>query len=351
MKPLSKPNRAMTLPVLLEHRMSFEGTLLLRRSDVEQLLSLRECIDAVEKVFRLQGEGKILPPGILGIKAKGGGFHVKAGLLSGEKDFLVAKLNTNFPGNPTRAGLPTIQGVIVICDANNGCPLALLDSIDITIKRTAAATAVAARHLARKNSTVATICGCGAQGFAQLRAIQLVRPLKKVYAFDLDEGAAKIFADELSHDLKVDIKPVKEVSSAIRKSDLIVTCTPSREFFISKQDISPGTFIAAVGADDSHKQEIDPALMASAKVVADSLDQACSIGDTHHAIAKHLMSKTDVHAELSEIVAGQKPGRTSDAEIIIFDSTGIAIEDAIAAAAVYEKARTSGVGTYFKFAA
>jgi len=328
-----------------------EGTLLLRRCEVEQLLSLPDCIAAVERVFRLQGEGKIPASGILGVRANGGGLHVKAGLLPGERNLLVAKLNTNFPGNRAQSGLPTIQGVIAVCDGDNGCPLALIDSIDITIKRTAAASAVATKYLARKNSSIATICGCGAQGRAQLRAIQLVLPLKKIYAFDLDEDVSKFFARELSRELTIEIEPVKELSRAIRGSDLIVTCTPAREFFIPKQDVAAGTFIAAVGTDDSHKQEIDPALMASAKVVADSVDQVCSIGDTHHAIGKRLMSKNGIYAELSEIVAGHKSGRTSDAEIIIFDSTGIAIEDAIAAATVYEKARTSGFGTYFKFAA
>src|SRR5205085_3488667 len=117
-----------------------------------------------------------------------------------------------------------------------------------------------------------------------------------------------------------------------------ITCTTATEFFVRNEDVPPGMFIAAVGADDTHKQEIDPVLMASAKVVADSLDQSCTIGDTHHAIAGGLMRKENVYAELSEIVAGGKPGRTSDDEIIIFDSTGIALEDAVAAIAVYEKA-------------
>ena len=131
----------------------------------------------------------------------------------------------------------------------------------------------------------------------------------------------------------------------------VVTCTTAKEFFVHKPDVAPGTFIAAVGADDSHKQEIDPALMASVKVVADSLEQACMIGDTHHAIAKHLMSREDVYAELSEIVAGIKSGRSHEAEIIVFDSTGVATEDAVAAVAVYESACASGIGTQFKFAA
>src|SRR5205085_3853868 len=233
----------------------------------------------------------------------------------------------------------------------NGRILAVLDSIDITIKRTAAASAVAAKYLARKNSSVATICGCGEQGRAQLIAIHLVLPLKKVYAFDLDERITTNFAEELSRELKIDIEPVRDLSIAIQSSDICVTCTPATKFFVRKEDVAPGTFIAAVGADDPHKQEIDPTLIASAKVVADSLEQSCTIGDTHHAIAKGLIRKEDVYAELGEIVAGKKSGRVSDDEIIIFDSTGIAIEDAAAAALVYAKASARGIGNRFAFAA
>ena len=331
--------------------MHAEETLLLQRSDVAELLSLEDCIDAVEKIFRLQGEGKVPVPGILGVRAKNGGLHVKAGLLPGEKSYVVAKLNTNFPDNGARFGLPTIQGVIVLYDAENGCPLAVLDSIDVTIKRTAAASAVAAKYLARKNSSVGIVCGCGQQGRAQLRAIHSVLPLEKVYAFDLNERAAQDLARELASELRLEIEPVCDPWRAIKKSDICVTCTTACEFFVRKEDVSPGTFIAAVGADDEHKQEIDPALMASAKVVADSLEQCCAIGDTHHAIARRLMRKEDIYAELGEIVAEKKPGRTTDDEIIIFDSTGVAIEDAVTAAAVYEKARASGIGGHFQFAA
>ncbi len=323
--------------------MQAEGTLLLRRSDVEDLLSLRDCIDAVEEVFRLQGHGKIPISEILGVKAPNGGLHVKAGLLPRGRSYIVAKLNTNFPGNRPQPRLPTIQGLIAVYDAKNGRPLAVLDSIDITIKRTAAASAVAAKCLARENSSVVTICGCGEQGRAQLRALHSVLPLKKIYAFDLDKRAATNLAAELSRELKIDIEPVRDLSGAIQKSDVCVTCTPAKEFFVRKEDVAPGTFIAAVGADAEHKQEIDPALIASAKVVADSLEQSCTIGDTHHAIARGLMRKEDVYAELGEIVAGN--------EIIIFDSTGVAMEDAVAAAAVYGKARAISIGTYFQFAA
>jgi ornithine cyclodeaminase/alanine dehydrogenase len=326
-----------------------EGSLLLGRSEVERLLSIQACIDAVENVFRLQGQGKIPAPGILAVRAAQGGLHVKAGLLPGERNYIVAKLNTNFPRNPMENALPTIQGLVVLYDGDNGRPLAVLDSIDITIKRTAAASAVAAKYLARRGSSVATICGCGQQATAQIRALRAVLPLRKIYAFDLDRAVMENFATNLSQELELEVEPVRDLGPALRKSDVCTTCTTANNFFVRKEEIIPGTFIAAVGADDTHKQEIDPALMASAKVVADSLEQSCAIGDTHHAIHQGLMRKEDVYAELSEIVAGRKLGRTSDDEIFVFDSTGVAIEDAVAAVAVYEKARGDQTALRFDF--
>jgi ornithine cyclodeaminase/alanine dehydrogenase-like protein (mu-crystallin family) len=331
--------------------MQAESTLLLNRSDVQQLLSLTECVDAVESIFREQGEGKIPPSGILGVRTQSGGLHVKTAHLSGTKNYIAAKLNTNFAQNYVRFGLPTIQGLIVLYDADNGRLLTVLDSMEITTTRTAAATAVAAKYLARKNSSVATICGCGEQGRAQLRALSLVLPLRKVYAFDINPNASLRFAAELSREIEIDVEQLRSLPRTIQNSDVVVTCTPATEFFVHKEDVDAGTFIAAVGADDSHKQEIDPALLASARVVGDSIEQVCSIGDTHHAIAKGLMQKESVHAELAEIVAGKKAGRTSEAETIVFDSTGVAIEDAAAATLVYEKALTAGLRNYFAFAA
>lgn len=331
--------------------METESTLLLNRTDVRELLGLPECIDAVERAFRCQGEGKISAPGILGTRTQSGGLHVKTACLTGAKTYIVAKLNTNFPQNHARFGLPTIQGVIVLYDAEDGRALAVLDSIEITIKRTAAATAVAAKYLARTNSSVATICGCGEQGRAQIRALSLVLPLRKVFAFDVDPNASLRLAAQFSREFQIDTEPVRSLPGAIQSSGVVVTCTPATEFFVQKENVTAGTFIAAVGADDSHKQEIDPALLSSATIVADSLEQVCAIGDTHHAISAGLMRKEGIYAELSEIVAGRKPGRTSDDEITIFDSTGVAIEDAATATLVYEKACAARITKSFEFAA
>src|SRR5436189_340837 len=194
-------------------------TLLLSRSEVDRLLTMPECIAAVEKMFRALGEGKLPPPGILGIKSQHGGLHIKAAHLPGDRDYIVAKLNTNFPRNGAEQDLPTIQGLIMVCDGANGRPLAVLDSIDITIKRTAAASAVAAKYLARPDSSVATICGCGQQAAAQIRAIQTVLRLEKIYAFDSDESAAKQFAGKAEPELGIAIEPVSDLRSALRRSD------------------------------------------------------------------------------------------------------------------------------------
>jgi ornithine cyclodeaminase/alanine dehydrogenase-like protein (mu-crystallin family) len=281
--------------------------------------------------------------------AHDGGFHIKAGFLEEGKSYFVAKMNANFPQNKQRFGLPTIQGVIILSDGENGYPLALMDSIEITIQRTGAATAVAAKYLARSDARIVTICGCGNQGRTQLRALLRVRPLKQAFVFDQDERQARLLADEFSDDLRIEPITREQLSTCVRKSDICVTCTPSRQYFLHREFIAPGTFVAAVGADSEEKQELDPALFISNKIVVDVLEQCAAIGDLHHAVQKKLLKTSDVHAELGQVVGGKKPGRIADDEIIIFDSTGMALQDAAAAVLVYEKAASAGIGLSFDF--
>jgi alanine dehydrogenase len=321
------------------------GTLILTRRDVAALLSIEECTDAVEHVFRLYGEGKTQAPGVLGVHAHDGGFHIKAGVLQLNRSYFAAKINANFPQNPKRLGLPTIQGVIVLSDAANGYPLAVLDSTEITGQRTAAATAVAAKHLARPESKTLTICGCGVQGRVSLRALMGLFPLEQVFAYDVDSTRSEKFANELSAELAIAIKAVHHLEGAVPQSDICVTCTPSKQFFLKREHIAPGTFIAAVGADNEEKQELDPTLLGRSKVVADLVDQCATIGELHHALDQKVMSRDQVHAELGEVVAGAKPGRTSTDEVIVFDSTGMALQDVVTSALVYEKAKEQGAGT------
>src|SRR5499427_2476742 len=173
------------------------GAFLLSRSDVEQLLTPDECIAAVEDAFRQHALGKAPPPGILGLHAQDGGFHIKAALLALDRPYFAAKTNANFPHNGARHGLPTIQGVVVLCDAVTGQPLAVMDSMALTALRTAAATAVAAKYLARRECGTALICGCGGQAPAQLRALLRVRSPKRIRAYDQDAEKLRAFAAAL----------------------------------------------------------------------------------------------------------------------------------------------------------
>lgn len=299
--------------------------LLLSRDDVERVLSIDDCIAAVEDAFR---DGS--RPASLSVHVDGGAFHVKAAALR----YFAAKVNGNFFANPSR-GLPRIQGVIVLCDSGNGRPLAILDSIYITILRTGAATAVAAKYLARRDASTLLVCGCGNQGRVSVDAIRRVRPIRRVLLFDADRAKAEALAREVGGEVANEIGV---------DADICVTCTPSRTPFFGRELLRPGLFVAAVGADSNEKQEIDGRAMAAARVVVDDLDQCASFGDLRAAIHEGLMTRDDVAATIAEVITGVKQGRRSDDESIIFDSTGTALQDVAAAAIAYERAKERGIG-------
>lgn len=325
------------------------GTVLLSHGDVERLLTPDECIVAVEGAFRQHALGTTPPPGILAFHAQDGSFHIKAALLTLDQPYFAAKTNANFPHNGPRHGLPTIQGVVVLCEADKGAPLAVMDSMAITALRTAAATAVAAKYLAREKCDAVLICGCGGQAPAQLRALSRVRRPPRVYAYDQDVGKANAFAVRLGAETALEIVPVGDLPQAIAASDIVITCTTAQRYFVTREMVRPGTFVAGIGADNENKQELDPLLLAHSKLVTDITEQCSAIGDLHHALAAGVMSRAEVHAELGEIIAGRKPGRTSDDEIIVFDSTGMALQDVAAAAAVYSRAVERCEGIFFSF--
>lgn len=298
--------------------------LLFSAAEVERALTPAACIAAVENAFRQHALGNVPAPGILGMHAAKGGFHIKAAFLDGH---FAAKVNANFPGN---TDLPTIQGAVLLFDATNGRPLAVMDSGAITALRTAAASAVAAKYLARQECEALLVCGCGAQAAAQLEALQRVRTPGRILAYDREQARAARFAAAVGGAV------VDDVKEAARASDILVTCTTATRYFITRDMVRPGAFIAAVGADSEHKQEIEPRLLGEAKVVTDLTEQAARIGDLHHAVEAGVMAASDVHAELGEVVAGRKPGRERPDEIIVFDSTGTGLQDAAAAIAVYK---------------
>jgi alanine dehydrogenase len=327
------------------------SALVVTRAEVAALMTLADYRESAEEAFRAVALGRagVAPP--MHIAVELGGFHAKGALLRREDGtaFVAVKINGNFPGNPGRNGLPTIQGAIVLSDARDGSLLAIMDSIEVTLRRTAAASALAARHLARRDAATLTVCGCGDQARAQLAAMNHEFALRRVYAWDVDARAAAAFADEMSIQLGLEILCVEDRAAAARTSDLIVTCTTSRTPFLCEAEVRPGTFIAAVGADNPDKSELAPGLMARAKVVVDLLEQCLSMGDLHHAVAAKAMTAGDVHATLAELTVSKKPGRIDGDEITIFDSTGTAIQDTAAAVRIYERAKAMRRGLAVDF--
>jgi ornithine cyclodeaminase/alanine dehydrogenase-like protein (mu-crystallin family) len=320
------------------------ATRILSRAQVAELLDLDDCIDAVEAAFLAHADGRSIPPGILGVPVEGGGFHLKTAGLKGERPYFATKINGNFFHNAERFGLPRIQGLIVLCDARHGYPLAVLDSIHITTVRTAAASAVAARHLARAGAATVTVVGCGVQGRVQLAAIRRVRPVETAFLVDADPAAARRLAAEIADEMEGVVLPLEDLARGLRRSDLCITCTPSRQPLFGVDAVAPGTFIAAAGADSEEKQELDPELLAASAVVVDHLEQCATIGELHRALDAGVMQRSDVRGELHEVLSGRRPGRLTDDEIVIFDSTGVALQDVAAAALVYERACDAGVG-------
>ena len=324
------------------------STLLLTRAEIAGLMKPSDYLGAVEMAFRLSKQGQTDAPLPMAIHGLGGGAsHAKGAAMFGERKLAALKLNGNFPGNPAR-GLPTIQGVILLCDAETGAVLAIMDSIELTLRRTAAASALAAKHLARRGAETLAIVGCGAQARAQAEALVDVAAFKRGLAFDSDPAKATAFALEMRDVLPFSVAP--SLREATLSADVIVTCSTARAPFLDAGDVSPGAFIAAVGADNPEKSEIAPALMARAAVVTDVLAQCLVMGDLRHAVEAGAMTADGVRAELGDLVVGAKRGRLRDDEIVIFDSTGTAIQDVASAAVVYARACERGVGTMVELA-
>ncbi len=319
------------------------NALIITRRDIMRVMSSADFLSAVGQAFRTAAVGKPYSPHPMHLPVERGGFHAKGASISLERDYVAVKVNGNFPGNPGELGLPTIQGAIVLCDGRNGTLLAVLDSIEVTLRRTAAASALAAQRLARPDSHTLLICGCGEQGHAHADALGAVLPIQRCLLWDRDPARA----EELAHALAgsgLEAMAVRDLRLGAGSADLIACCTTSREPFLDIDLVAAGTFIAAVGADNPDKSEIAPRLMAAATVVTDVLAQCAEMGDLHHAIDAGTMTEADVHAELGQILIGAKPGRSSSKEVIIFDSTGTGTQDVAAAAAIYERCAASGIG-------
>jgi alanine dehydrogenase len=318
--------------------MNAPAVLLLTRSAISKLATPRDYLEAMRTAFGQLAEGRFEVPAVGHVQGIGGMFHIKSAQRTSAPSLAVIKVNGNFPDNVQR-GLPTIQGFVALLDAECGCVLALMDSIEITARRTAAATALAAKHLAKPESRTLAMIGCGVQALYHVEALLDVAQIESVAYCDPRDDAVRDFASHV-RELGLDARRVTDAKAAAHGADIIVTVTTSTRPVLSLADVGPGTFVAGVGADNPAKHELGADLIKASRVVVDSVPQASTMGDLHHAIAAGAMQASDVHGDLAELVAGRVAGRTSGVERWVFDSTGLSIQDLAAAEMIYERARS-----------
>jgi alanine dehydrogenase len=294
--------------------------MLISSAEVLRKIKIGQAITAVEQAIRRMASGHVGTPASLGVPVANGTFHVKAcaSAPSDADGLFVAKINANFPANPA-SGRPTIQGAIAVFDTRHGDLRAIVDSPSVTALRTAATTALAIRHLSPHGARVATVVGCGMQGRFHLQALEACG-FRHVYLFDSEIEHARAMARWARDELDIDCEAVDDMRRATLQSQVVVTCTPSRQPLLGTDDVRPGTLVAAVGADNPGKSEIEPDLLAKARLVADLTAQCLEAGDLHHSPTK------TVCGELTDVVAG-RVARTGPDEVLVFDSTGLAVED------------------------
>ncbi len=316
--------------------------LILTRGDTDGLLDLEACIPVVEAAFAERGRGSGLDAKRFHVSAGPGAFHVTAGGVGqsvGGPVFGI-KMNGRFPPSALGQG-QRVTGAILLADGESGQPLALLDSLAVTIVRTAAVTAVATRHLARADARTALIVGAGTQASLQLAALQLARAIEEITVCDVVPEKAEALATQ-ARDRGLRASVAADPDRAAQSADIVVTVTPASVPVITQPP--PGSTIIALGADGPGKRELGPKVMGESKVIVDVLDQAAYAGELASALQDGVMKRADVHAELGEVLAGTKPGRTNADETIVFDATGTALQDVAASLLIVDAARRAGRG-------
>jgi alanine dehydrogenase len=308
-------------------------TLILGRDEVRGLLSMSEVIKAVEEAFRnwVQGKGTMPPKAYLVVER--GDFRAMPAHLPGVAGLKWVNVH---PANPSR-GLPTVMAVWIHNDPETGYPLAVMDATETTAYRTGAAAAIASKYLARQDSHTLGIIGAGRQAHTQIQAHAELFELHRINVFDLSGTAAEKLAQSFP-----EYSARKCTLEEAVASDIVCTVTPSREPLLKKEWVRLGTHINAIGADAEGKEELEPSILKEATVVVDDIRQAAAAGELNVPVARGLFAVDDVYANLGEIITGKKPGRADPKAITIFDSTGVAIEDAAVGSLIYEKARRAG---------
>ncbi|MCU0820977.1 MAG: ornithine cyclodeaminase family protein [Spirochaetes bacterium] len=309
-------------------------TYIIRRSEIESVFSMEDYVSTVEKAFKLYGEGKVQMPSKVYMYFEKGDLRCMPVYIPPLGIAGVKNVNVH----PQNKELPAVMATITIFDPENGFPLAIMDGTHITKMRTGAAGGVAAKYLSRNDSKVAAFIGTGEQAKTQLDALLITRPgISDVILYDINGKSAGEFAKFIIRNHKLQVRIEDSVGKAASAADIVVTTTPVRSFIVKKDDIKKGTHINAIGADAQGKQELDPEILKKAVVVIDNWEQASHSGEINVGISKGIIKKKHIYGDIGEIATGRKPGRKSDDQITIFDSTGLAIQDISSAWEIYKR--------------
>ena len=315
-------------------------TVVLTQSEVRSLVDMSAAVAAIEDAFAAHGRDETQMPVkvYLDLPQYYGDFRAMPAYFDGSAG--VKWVNAH-PRNPELHGLPSVLGMYILSDPKTALPLAVMDATALTAIRTGAAAGVASKYLARPDARTVGFVGSGVQARTLLAALQVVFDDLEVVAADVSDAAAETFAT--ASDGRVGT--VEEAAGC----DIVCTATPSRDPIVRREWIKPGTHINAMGADAHGKQELESQILVDAKVVLDDWEQATASGEVNVPLHQRILSRDAIHATLGEIVAGLGPGRESDDEITVFDSTGLAVQDVALARLVYAQAKARGVGIEVDF--
>ena len=327
------------------------GMTILTEADLRRIVPLdAHAVACIEAGFHALATKAVAMPPILrlDIPDHHGEVDVKTAYVPGIDGFAV-KISPGFFDNP-KMGLPSTNGLMVLLSSRTGMVQALLlDNGYLTDVRTAAAGAVAAKHLSRPDSAVAAILGAGMQARLQMKALTLVRPVRETRIWARDAARAQALANELSAELGIPVTSVADPETAVAGADIIVTTTPSMTPILKADWLESGQHVTAMGSDAEHKNELEPSIVAAADLyVADSLTQTRRLGELHHAIEAGLVDGAADFVELGQIIAGQSNGRTDAGQITVADLTGTGIQDTAIATLAFERAAAAGAGTTFE---
>lgn len=326
-------------------------TLLLNRDQVGRLICMKEVIETVEEAYKAFNSGQVIQPpyNCIHLPPPRGEIDFKLGYCESNEMISMKASSGGFPNNPTEHGVPSGMGTILLFDARSCALVCVMDGSLLTGLRTGAAGAVSVKVLARKNARKVTSIGTGHQARMQIRAIQEVMKIEEIHAWDHHpETLARYKADiEREFGIPVVMAPTKQ--EAVEQADILITTTRGKGSVVEAAWVQPGTHIVAIGTDTQGKQEFEPEIFRNAKIVNDSVAQCIEKGETWHPLHHHIITEADIHGELGEILLGKKPGRESDEEITIFDSTGMAIQDNTTSAKIYRNAIENNTGTFFEF--